>query len=341
MHRLAPVVLLPLALSAGCDLSAKPYAGTLMAMTITGAGAQMPGQHLEMWARNQYNDTIRVNGIFDTTVNGKDTRLFPYGIVLRPAVTMDDPCMIDTTTGAWLIKAEAYKDSNAGGVHQTPEEQAQSVRSRISQVTATSSCDGSPESKDPVTKPFHCGQQQNTIIGTIAYELVDNNGMVTAISAPGPTTCETSGNAAGCIPFDAAPADRLAACSAYWASSPLAYSPNPLQITAPIRGQLYGEVTYGPTIVPPSQFDQIRVESPVNLVGIQEFWYTVEQDQLDVPPPMADRAPVRGPVFLDGTPDEGGMSFVHFDLSPPFGSMATVSGTAAMLVDIESDPIQF
>jgi hypothetical protein len=341
MHRFALVALFPLLVSLGCDISAKPFAGAIMQLTITGAAPQPPGQHLEMWFRNQYDDTIRINGIFDTTVNGKDVRLFPYGFVLRPMVTMNDPCMIDTTTGAWLIKAEAYKDSDAGEVHQTPEEQAQQIRTRIGQVTSTTDCDGSPEAADPVTRPFHCGLQRDTIIGAIAYELVDDSGMTTSVSPVSPTTCETSGNAAGCIPFDATPVERKAACEAYWSSSPLAYSPNPLQLTAPIHGDLYGEVTYGPTLVPPSQFDSIRIESPLSLIGIQELWLTVEQDQLDVPPPGSMRAPNRGALFLDGKPDNGGLEIVHIDLASPFGSMATVSGTAALLVDLVHDPVQF
>jgi len=333
MHRLAPAALLTLSLSLGCSLDAKPWAGTVIEMTLTGAPAQAIGRHLELWARNQYNDVVRVSGIFDTTIAGKTTRLFPVGFTLRPLITMDDPCMIDPSTGAWLIKAEAYGDSNAGNVHQTPEEQAQQVRSRIAQLTPSSSCDGSPESMDPVTKPYHCGQQgSNVLIGVIVYELVDATGVVTAVAPESPRTCETSNNAPGCIAFAAAPADRLAACSAYWDSSILAYTPNPYQIITPLHGGIYGEETFV-TTTPPSAFDGIRIDSPIGLKGIQELWMTVEPDQVD---PLK-----RGPIFLDGTPGPGGLDVVHIDLSPPFGSMQAISGSAALEVNLDTEPAQF
>lgn len=337
MHRSARVALLPFLLgswaSLGCDISSKPFAGTIVQMTLSGVSTIPQGQHLELWARNQYNDVVRVSGSFDTTVGGKSTRLFPVGFTIRPAITMDDPCMIDQNTGALLTKAEAYKDVDLAGQHQTPEEQAQQVRTRIGQLTPISSCDGSPESKDPVLKAYHCGLEgSNILYGVIAYETVDATGMLLTLAPESPKTCETSGNAAGCIPFDAAPADRLAVCKAYWDSSPLAYSPNPLQLTAPIHGQLYGFPTFL-SILPPGQFDSIRIDSPINLSGIQELWMTTEPDQVD---PKS-----RGPVFLDGTPGEGGMDIVHIDLAPPFGVMAPISGTAALEVDLDQDPVQF
>jgi len=338
MHRLAPVALLSLAFSLGCDISAKPYAGTIMEMTITGATTIPPGQHLELWARNQYDDTIRLSGIFDTTLNGKAIRLTPVGMTIRPLITMDDPCMIVTDhaskhAGALLIKAEAYDDADVAGVHQTPEEQAQQVRTRIAQIAPPSDCDGSPESLDPVTKPYHCGHPgQGTLYGAIAYENLDSAGMVVDTAVESPVTCETHGNVAGCIHYDATPAERLATCEAYWASSTLAYSPNPLQITAPIHGQLYGEVTYI-SLGAPGIFDSIRIDSPIALKGIRELWMTTEPDVVDVMN--------RGPIYLDGTPGDGGREVVHIDLSPPFGSMATITGTAALLVDLDQDPVYF
>jgi hypothetical protein len=338
MHRFATVALLPLAFSLGCDISAKPYAGTIMQMTLTNATTFPAGQHLELWARNQYDDTIRVTGIFDTTKGGKGVRQFVYGFTVRPLITMDDPCMIVTDhaskhAGALLIKAEAYDDADVAGVHQTPEEQAQQVRTRIAQIASPSDCDGSPESNDPVTRPYHCGHLgQGTLYGAIAYETLDAAGNVADLAIESPVTCETHGSPAGCIPYATAPADRLAACEAYWAQSTLAYSANPLQITAPTHGQLYGEITYI-SLGAPGIFDSIRIDSDVNLQGIRELWMTTEPDVVD---PLN-----RGPIFLDGTPGDGGREVVHIDLAPPFGSMATISGTAALLVSLDQDPVYF
>jgi hypothetical protein len=303
---------------AGCSLEAQPFAGTILQMTLTGVTPDATGHHLELWARDRFDDLLRIPSIFDTTVDGTSTRLFPYGLVIRPAIRMDDPCMIDAA-GDLYTKAEAYQSTSYAGVPQTPEEQAQQVRSRIAQLTSPSSCDGS--GGDPA---FHCGHESSTVLGVMPFELVDDRGNVSA-SPDSPRTCETSGDAAGCIPFDAGPGDRLAACSAYWVH-PLSYTPDPMQLTAPIHGALYGEPTYV-TTTPPSSFDSIRVDSNVTLKGIRELWITVEPDQVDVLH--------RGPVLLDGVPDQGGASVVHFDLTPPLGSTATVSGTAALLTDLD------
>jgi hypothetical protein len=339
MHRFAPVALLSLAFSLGCDISAKPFAGTIIEMTISGATALPPGQHLELWARNQYDDTVRVSGIFDTTVNNKTTRLFPFGFTVRPLITFDDPCMIVTDptskhVGALLTKAEAYDDADVAGVHQTPEEQAQQVRTRIAQITPSSDCDGSPDSTNPALVGYHCGHQGTAVLyGAIAWELVDANGAATSTFIEPPVTCQTHGNVSGCIDYNATPAERLAACQSYWGQSPLAYTPNPLQITGPLHGQLYGEFTYI-SLQAPGIFDSIRIDSDVALKGIQELWMTVEsKDSIDVLN--------RGPIYLDGTPGEGGREIVHIDLTPPFGSTATVSGSAALNVGLDQDPVYF
>ena len=327
-YRIAVILMSALLPAAGCDIAAKPFAGTIIQMTLDGAAVTPAGQHLELWARDQYDDVLRISGIYDTTAAGRAVRLFPDGLAVRLAITMDDPCMIDGA-GNLLTKAEAYHDATIAGVYQTAEEQAQSVRSRIAQVTSTSSCDGSGG-----TPAYHCGHQNATMTGAIAYELVDDSGTVVEIAPAGPRTCETvppGESTSGCISYAAAPADRLAACSAYW-ENPLAYTPNPLQITAPIHGQLYGELAYV-TTTPPSAFNSLRIDSNVNLRGIRELFFTVEPDQVM---PLA-----RGPLFLDGTPDAGGRDVVHFDLAPPLGSTMAVSGSAALLVELDENPVQF
>ena len=64
-RRLALASLLPLVASAGCDaLTVRSFAGTVMQFTFAGVTAQtlMPSQHLELWARTQYDDIVRVDG---------------------------------------------------------------------------------------------------------------------------------------------------------------------------------------------------------------------------------------------------------------------------------------
>src|SRR6476660_8983259 len=136
-------VLIGVLFSCGCELSHRPFAGAIVEMTLTSVPASAPGTHLELWARNPYNDTVRVSGIFDyTDSNNRTTRLFPYGFAVRPAITMDDPCMIDRA-GHLLVTASAYRDTAVQGISQSAEEQAEQVRARIGQLTSLSSCDGS------------------------------------------------------------------------------------------------------------------------------------------------------------------------------------------------------
>lgn len=286
-------------------------------MTLNGVPASPAGSHLELWARNRYNDTIRIGGIFDIP-DGKGgvMRQFPQGFVVRPAITMDDPCMIDGQ-GNLLVTAAAYRDATIDGVFQSAEEQAQGMRTRIGQLTPPGSCDGS--GLDPA---YHCGHASATLLGAIAYELVDAAGQPTSVSPPPPT-----------VPFDADPQARLEACHEYWASTPLAYTPNPLQLTAPAHGALYGELTFI-TATPPSVFDAIRIDTQVNLAGTQELWITTEPNDLVDPTK-------RGPVLLGGSPDPGGRRIVHFDLSPPVGAAIAASGTAALEVDLDVDSYSF
>lgn len=123
--------LLPLLGSAGCDaLTVRSFAGTIMQFTMANVGITPAGQHLELWARDQYNDIIRVNPFYDLP-NG----LAAPGLMIRQAISLDDPCLIDAK-GNLLTTAAAYPTTTTvAGVTQTPEQQAQQVRDRISQLS--------------------------------------------------------------------------------------------------------------------------------------------------------------------------------------------------------------
>jgi hypothetical protein len=313
----------------GCsDLTAKPFAGTIVEMTLTGAPVSMGTAHYELWARNETNDVIRVSGIFDVpdpNDSQKSTRYFPVGFRVRPAVTMGDPCMIDQD-GHLLVTADAYKDGVFAGVAQSAEEQAQTIRARIAQVTSLSECDGS--GGDPA---YHCGRQNGLtgdMLGLVAYELVDEQGNLTN-AAPDPPK----------IPWDTPPDQRKTICQQYWDSSPLAYTPNPSQFTYPAHGQLLGVLTYS-TTSPPASYDSIRADTSLHLKGIQELWFTTEsKDQVD--------ANNRGPILIQGTPTDGGREVVHFEMVPPRDpsgmttTVAPVKGSAALIVNLDEDPTQF
>ena len=135
---------LPLCAAAGCDaLTVRSFAGTVMQFTFTQSVKQnsIPaGSHLELWARTQYDDIVRVPGYYDLT-NGLTTN----GIMIRQAISLTDSCMLDTyyapteankSAGHSLTTGAAYPSTiTTAGVTQTPDQQAQQVVDRINQVT--------------------------------------------------------------------------------------------------------------------------------------------------------------------------------------------------------------
>jgi len=288
----------------GCDISAKSFAGSILQMTISGATTNPPGKHIELWARNQYDDIIRVNQTYNAPdpkdPANKTIPLQPFGFVIRNAISMADPCMIDSA-GNLVTSAAAYsKTTKIDGVTRSPEEQAAAVRARIAQLTTTSNCDSA--------SPPHCGGQPTNLLATIPFD-------ATVADPPAQLT------------FDSSAGERLAACQAYWASSLLAYSPNPSQLVLPTHGTVTGFLEYT-TQVPVQGFNSVHIESPTNLKGIRELFMTVENNDVD---PRN-----RGPIYLQGYPGPGGRGVVFFDMRGP-----DTSGTAAVQVDLDSSTAGF
>jgi hypothetical protein len=312
-------------LGGGCDISVKPFAGTVMQMTINAGPVSGPNEHYEIWARDQYNDILRVSGKYDvpapiggfTNFDKKypyctsDGHCVRFGIMFREAVSMGDPCMIDKNTGALLVTAAAYKQVTINGVTQSPEEQAAAIRARIAQLTTKNNCDQAT--------PPHCGIAPTNLVAVLPYD-----------PTPPPT-----------IPFDTPATMRLGMCQAYWAASPYAYTPNPSQLTFPLNGTVYGTTNFNTTPpLPPTNYDGFRIDSPVNMKGIQELFITHETvDAADMAASRADGVDPenRGPLFLQGLPDQGGLEVVHFDLSGASGE----AGTAALYVDLDENPSAF
>ncbi len=129
----APLVLascLPLFASLGCDaLTVRSFAGTVGEFTLGGVAPTPAGMHLELWARDQYEDILRVNGY--TNLQKYEAS---YGFMIRQAVSLDDPCLIDDK-GNLLTTPDAYPGPvTVAGVTQSPQEQAQQVIDRINQL---------------------------------------------------------------------------------------------------------------------------------------------------------------------------------------------------------------
>jgi hypothetical protein len=285
--------LLALLTSVGC-IGVKPYAGTVMQMTLE-VSPSAPGEHLELWARTRFDDIVRISGTFIDPVTKQVS--YPYGLHVRNAITLDDPCIVDEH-GNLLTSAAAYPAMvTVAGVTQTAEQQADVVKNRIKQLLAASLG----------------GLQSTTLQAIIPYN----------VAAP-PT-----------VAANASAADRLSACQAYW-TDPLAYTPNPAQVTAPLHGAVYGFVGYT-TTRPPAGYDGLRIDTPVNLRDLRELWVTRELEPAGNPPGNDFvRADQRGPTVMQGVPDAGGRDVVHIDLRGDGGS-----GTAALLVNLDQDPIQY
>jgi hypothetical protein len=286
-----------LSLAAGCDISVKSYAGATLQLSFATGNPSPPLHHLELWARDSVNDIIRVNGIVFDNVTNQQIEPAPFGISIVYGITFDDPCMIDSK-GNLLTTAAAYPGPvTINGVTQTPDQQAQQVKNRISQLV----------------EPALGGMQVATVRGVIPF----------TPSRP-PT-----------VAADAAPADRLAACQAYW-KDPLAYTPNPAQLTAPIHGTIYGFLAYT-TVHPPQGYDGFRIDTPTSLKGIQELWITDETAPNATAGDDFVKAANMGAVYMDGVAeDTHGRDVVHFTLGGAGGS-----GSAAILTNLDSDPVQY
>ncbi len=261
----------------GCDaLTVHPFDGSVLVMSIQQdptAGATPAGRHLELWARDRFDDIERLPLFYD----GADYKT-TYGVAVVRAIGLDDPCMIDAH-GNRLVDAAAWPTTiDEGGITQTPEQQAAQVKNRIAQLNAP------PD-----------GTQPSSLLALVPYD-----------ATPPPA-----------IDAGASAADRLAACQAFWSASELSYTPNPLQITSPLHGYVYGFLAYV-TAVPPTDYDGIRIDTPVNLDGVEELFLTDEGANVDVA--------ARGAVYLTSTPSPGGNDVAHFDLAGP-----SASGTLAVL----------
>jgi hypothetical protein len=283
--------------TAGCNggLTVKSFVGSIVQLSIVGAGPTASGQHLEVWTRNQNNDFIRVDASYtfpDPNDHTQTKTVFTKGLQIRPAVERMDPCMIDGK-GNLLTTAAAYQTVTVGGNVETPDEQAKVYNNRIDQITATSAG----------------GQVAATLLAVTPYD--PNTPPVVASIATA--------------------AERLAACKSYWDKSPLAYTGNPAQVTAPIHGTAYGFVSFT-TTKPVAAYDGIRLDSPTKLSGAVELWLSTEDvplDQVDGNNP--------GPVFLDGTSGPGGQGIIHFDLVGP----SNVSGQAAIYFNLDDTSVSF
>ena len=116
----------------GCDISAKPFSGTVLQMSILGAQPLPADNHLEFWARTANDDIARLSTIYETTARGRVQTMVngelidPRGFVIVPAITMGDQCMIDDK-GNLMTTAGAWKPTVIFDTPQTPDEIAAQI----------------------------------------------------------------------------------------------------------------------------------------------------------------------------------------------------------------------
>src|SRR5439155_11166864 len=97
-------------------------------LDLDSTATSAPGQHYELWGRNDHDDIIRISYLV-----GSDEQV---GFQIRLAIDPKDPCVINDS-GYLLTDPAAYPPTtNLGGVIQTAEEQALQVVNRIRQVTS-------------------------------------------------------------------------------------------------------------------------------------------------------------------------------------------------------------
>jgi hypothetical protein len=197
--------------------------------------------------------------------------------------------------------------------------------------------------------------------------LIDNNGnlLTTAAAYPGPVTIngvtQTPDQQAkqvidrinqlnnhegrtlfAVVPFDGnapqppfdTPQDRLTACTNYRNLNPRTYIPNPYQITAPVHGQYFGSLTFI-SVNPPTDYDGIRIDTPMNLKGIQELIFTIEDNKTFNPKAGWLK---HGPIYLDSVMVPGGRDIPHFTL---VGNGNGASGDVSVYTNLDEAPAQF
>ena len=317
------VLVVGLIASAGCDrLSVSPFGGAKIQLTLTGGKPTPAGEHLELWARDGEHDIVRLlaGPAADaclgaqtpcTNAAGYAPTLSAY--VIAAAVDFNDPCMID---GAGNLLWKPGAQVGPSDAERTL--QAKSVETRIHQLT------------DLQPIPLY------------AFTSYDDGAAARPVRATDAAACAKLASAP-CIADAAVAADRLTACQAFWRASPFAYTGNPLQLTKPVHGQLFGMLDFV-SLAPAQSLGGILIITDFALRDLRELWITEATGKVAALDPNAIDCKTtpdtcRGALLVQGdagTPERG---IFRFDLASP--PPATLSGTASVLTRLNEDPVQF
>ena len=340
-----------LALAAGCDhFRVEDFHGSKLLMTIGGSGARptAPGHHLELWAREGQSDNPRdPQSIIRLLASdgGHEADQSPC----NPGNYFQDPSRFPQYTSCPPLLAthscppEGYAIVPAVGPFEV-----------ITDATGTHAhlLDGcvideagnllwTPEAKDPAT-----GSPQGALAAAAVQRRIDEltiGGQATLFALVPYDDAAAMPHPSAKDPTLTAEA-RKCACRDLWNASPASYSGNPIQLTSPVHGALYGVLDYQSTM-PPQALGGIAFHVDYSLPSARELWLTdtaaevshVDPNQLDC---HARPDSCRGITLLDGTAaSEAGRQAIHFELRSPTG--AAITGSAAIETNLDRDPQQF
>lgn len=290
----------------GCDaLGVQSFTGSYIALDLTWPSPMLPGadEHLELWAVSGAGQPVRVPADEFTAAD------FP-GFDVRLGIDPNEPCLIDAQGRLLLGPAADLPD---------PDISHEAMVQRVRQVV-------------PRTLPIlpAGGVAGKTKVPLLALVRHDEN--------PGPDFPLTKDNVdkmapadrlQRCRPFLCAPADAGCGHGAY-------YVGNPLQLTKPVHGTLYGFFdfnTIGPdfqtadpaSYVPPQDYGGIAISTRVSLHGIRGLRLTREKERRPGQPGT--------PVALGVPSTDSGRGAARFVLLLP--GTQTVLGFASVLTDLD------
>ena len=338
-------------LLSGCDhFRVEDFHGSKILMTIAGNGARptAAGHHLELWVREGADDNPKspqsiVRLLASTGGHEADQSVCNPGSFFQDLVRFPQYNSCPTLLDSHVCTRQGYTIVPAVGPYEVVTD-ATGTHAHLLDGCMIDS-DGNllwtAAAKDPNT-----GQPQGDLVALAIQRRIDQ----ITIGAQTPLYALVPWDDASAMPHPSAKDPSLTAemrkcaCRDLWNASAAAYSGNPIQLTAPVHGALYGVVDFQ-SLAPPQLLGGVSFHVEYKLPSVRELWLTDTTalvDKLD-PAQLDCRAhpdTCRGATILDGylSPDTGRQAS-HFELRSPSGEALT--GSAAIETNLDADPAQF
>ena len=340
-------------LFAGCDhFRVEDFHGSKILMTLGGNGARptAAGHHLELWVREGASDDPRdpqsvvrllaSEGGHEADQSACNAGNYLQDLVRYPQYTSCPP-LLETHSCApqayTIVPAVGPFEvvTDATGTHAHPLDGCMIDDEGNLLWTAAA--------KDPAT-----GAAQGDLAAAAIQRRIDQ----LTIGAQNPLFALVPWDDAAAMPHPSAkdPAItaemRKCACRNLWNASAASYSGNPIQLTAPVHGALYGVLDFQSTM-PPQALGGMSFHVNYALSSARELWFTdtaADVGKLDPRQIDCNQHPesCRGVTLVDGVASPMAMSgrqAIHFELRSPAG--AAVTGSAAIETNLDRDPQPF